>query len=69
MRHSTKDSLAITLIAGVVGMCLHPAHALSAGPAVQPSSVQESDTSPPAGANSKTDSTAELNEVTVIGIR
>src|SRR6185312_8855452 len=69
MRHSTKDSLAITLTAGVVGMCLHPAHALGAGPAVQPSSVQESDTSPPAGANSKTDSTAELSEVTVIGIR
>jgi iron complex outermembrane recepter protein len=81
MRHSIKDSVAITLFASAVGMCLHPAHALGAGSDMTPSSAQQGDATtagsiPSATAatadkkpNAKTDSPAELSEITVIGIR
>lgn len=81
MRHSAKDSFAITLLASAVGMCLHPAHALGAGSGMTPSSAQESDattasSTPLAAAatakrkpNTKTESPVELSEVTVVGIR
>ena len=71
MRHSTRDSLAITLIASAVGMCLHPAHAAGAGPAMQSSTnTNASATAASADqADTNTQSVAELSEVTVTGIR
>jgi len=81
MRHSIKDSLAITLLASAVGMSLHPAHALEAGSATTSSSAQESDTgttgsTPPAAdatanreASANSETPPELSVITVTGIR
>lgn len=77
MSHPVKNSLAISLVASAVGMCLHPAHALAAGMGMKPSDAQESGTAtagsavttPKKASDSATDTPAVLSEVTVTGIR